>query len=473
MKKNISKIKYIILLMFLMFLGYSKVEANFIYQSTCTYVSLSGNYTVQVNKSIYPSSGLHSYNGSFFDYFSMEVVQYSGVTKSGDISGLEKVNSYTIKDSISKYENGMPREKKFYDGSCSSYMVYKKMYDDTNDVVMFLSKLNGDVASGGLNQPEQDLYNDDQKYKFVYSQYKYMPSSLTCNYKNQENETKTLTVSFNRASSYNPESLYEVRFSGAGANASYFGSDTYSQETYVDRIIRYCPTFVHFSANENNAILTDDIVTEAIIGRNKIMGGSYEIKTYELNRTEEQLNALRNNLQADINKLDEITKKYEECVDSGASDCGKYLTEMQTQVDLIDKVCFAATNSVYVPKDVIDMCNNYLNTRSSLVGAGIIDVFRHGCSIISENLKDFINWILNLIKIAGPVVVLLFGSMDFAKAVMSSEADANKKAFDKFTKRLIMAAIILLIPTLIQFVFSYFDVFGFANGIEPSNIFCL
>lgn len=77
-----------------------------------------------------------------------------------------------------------------------------------------------------------------------------------------------------------------------------------------------------------------------------------------------------------------------------------------------------------------------------------------GCAVLSEPVKDKINWFLNLIKYGGTILVIVLGSVDFLKATVSDEDGASKKAFQKLTKRLIAAALLFLLPLLIQFLFT-------------------
>ena len=70
-----------------------------------------------------------------------------------------------------------------------------------------------------------------------------------------------------------------------------------------------------------------------------------------------------------------------------------------------------------------------------------------------------IAWILNIlswIKYIIPVVVILFGIIDFIKATGSEKDDAMKKAQANFVKRLIAAALIFLVPSIIEFILPKF-----------------
>lgn len=66
-----------------------------------------------------------------------------------------------------------------------------------------------------------------------------------------------------------------------------------------------------------------------------------------------------------------------------------------------------------------------------------------------------IAWIINIIKWIKyiiPVAVIVLGMLDFIKATGSDKDDEMKKAQGRFVKRLIAAALIFLVPLIIEFV---------------------
>lgn len=67
--------------------------------------------------------------------------------------------------------------------------------------------------------------------------------------------------------------------------------------------------------------------------------------------------------------------------------------------------------------------------------------------------------ILNYIKIAGPILVVLLSALDFIKAVASSEEDAFKKAQSRLVIRLVAALALFLVPTFVELLL------GLINGI--------
>lgn len=72
----------------------------------------------------------------------------------------------------------------------------------------------------------------------------------------------------------------------------------------------------------------------------------------------------------------------------------------------------------------------------------------------AEDLLDMIKSVITIVKIAIPLILIVTGTMDFAQAIFSSNEDGIKKAQSKFTKRVIMAVVIFLIPSVLKVLLS-------------------
>lgn len=66
-------------------------------------------------------------------------------------------------------------------------------------------------------------------------------------------------------------------------------------------------------------------------------------------------------------------------------------------------------------------------------------------------IKDF----FFLVQIIVPILLLIFGSLDFIKAVAAQNDDAMKKCQSSFVKRLIIAVVIFLMPAVLNLLFSF------------------
>ena len=84
--------------------------------------------------------------------------------------------------------------------------------------------------------------------------------------------------------------------------------------------------------------------------------------------------------------------------------------------------------------------------------------------------QRLISWGLNImkwIKYIVPVFVIIFGIFDFIKAIGADKEDEMKKSQKKFITRLIAAALIFIIPFILEFVL---DKFGFTEYIDGCGL---
>ena len=79
-------------------------------------------------------------------------------------------------------------------------------------------------------------------------------------------------------------------------------------------------------------------------------------------------------------------------------------------------------------------------------------------------LLDILKVLVGIVKIGVPAILLIMGSVDFAKAIFAQDEGAIKKAQGKFIRRLIIAVVIFLIPTFLKVLL------GIAHGIWPEVV---
>ena len=70
--------------------------------------------------------------------------------------------------------------------------------------------------------------------------------------------------------------------------------------------------------------------------------------------------------------------------------------------------------------------------------------------------------LLNYIKILGPTFAILFGSIDFVKAIITSDEESMKKTEVKFAKRIVAAMVLFFIPLFVEIVLGLFGITGTA-----------
>ena len=99
--------------------------------------------------------------------------------------------------------------------------------------------------------------------------------------------------------------------------------------------------------------------------------------------------------------------------------------------------------------------NNICSTYRSQVDT-IIKENEDKCGkIFNSDFNKFVNNVMALFYIAGPILLILFGSLDYAKATVSSERDAFKKANKNFAKRLAATILLFVAPAITNFIISF------------------
>lgn len=66
--------------------------------------------------------------------------------------------------------------------------------------------------------------------------------------------------------------------------------------------------------------------------------------------------------------------------------------------------------------------------------------------------------VLNYFRIIGPLAVIVLSGVDYVKAIINSDDDALKKTHSRLVKRLILAALLFLIPTVVDLLLKVFNI---------------
>lgn len=81
---------------------------------------------------------------------------------------------------------------------------------------------------------------------------------------------------------------------------------------------------------------------------------------------------------------------------------------------------------------------------------------------------SIIKTVLNIVRWAIPIILIVIGTFDMMKAVIASKEDEIKAAQKLLIKRVIYAVIIFLIPTIVYFVFN---IVSSTDGIDGTGNF--
>ena len=96
-----------------------------------------------------------------------------------------------------------------------------------------------------------------------------------------------------------------------------------------------------------------------------------------------------------------------------------------------------------------------------------LDFGKGVCGALTKDMMDFLQWVLDVIRIAGITLAVVLGIMDYVKATASSKDDNIAAANKNFSKRLLSVAILFLAPTIITFVLQLLNI-----GTTAANPSC-
>jgi hypothetical protein len=75
--------------------------------------------------------------------------------------------------------------------------------------------------------------------------------------------------------------------------------------------------------------------------------------------------------------------------------------------------------------------------------------------VIDQQLANITSTVILVIQVAVPVILIIFGMIDFAKAVMAQKEDDIKSGQKIFIKRLIAAALVFLVIIFVKLIIGW------------------
>ena len=96
-----------------------------------------------------------------------------------------------------------------------------------------------------------------------------------------------------------------------------------------------------------------------------------------------------------------------------------------------------------------------------------INAVDHNNEIVKTTFKcSDVSYLTNawlFIRIAAPFVIVLLGSVDFFKSMIAGDEKKMKESRGKFIKRLIAFGLLIVLPFVVQFIFSVMGTYGSEN----------
>ena len=155
-----------------------------------------------------------------------------------------------------------------------------------------------------------------------------------------------------------------------------------------------------------------------------------------------------------------------------AADANKFLTA-STQI----KNMAAWQASAYNANGTKRTSSEYYGTLSTSPRSNTMRVDSGGTSVnvtcdelFDSELKKLINDILKYPRYLVPALVIVYGTLDFFKAVIASKEDEMKKAQKTFIKRVIMAILVFLVPVFVNAIMYLANIVWEGLGYTSCNI---
>lgn len=185
-------------------------------------------------------------------------------------------------------------------------------------------------------------------------------------------------------------------------------------------------------------------------------------------------------------KLDDLVDNYN-CITYSSS-----LQGMKEAVSKSDsKSCDNNPEFNYIYQNLSQVCESYRSTAMYAKDDGD-KIVAKSCQKACTRLKDdvaimcnaepeggycgslgnkIVNWIFRIVRIvryAVPILLIILSVLDYIKALAADDENEMKKVNGRFVRRLIAAALIFIIPFILDFVLRIFDI----PGLNASNPFC-
>lgn len=89
----------------------------------------------------------------------------------------------------------------------------------------------------------------------------------------------------------------------------------------------------------------------------------------------------------------------------------------------------------------------------------------------STTIWGIVGWVMTIFKIVVPILLIIFGSLDFGKAVVAQKDDEIKKASKSLAMRAAAALIIFLLPSIITMLIGW--VLEVSNSTDVDYDVCI
>lgn len=104
----------------------------------------------------------------------------------------------------------------------------------------------------------------------------------------------------------------------------------------------------------------------------------------------------------------------------------------------------------------------------------VLEMVSCGGITIDAIIPALVHLAVLAIKVFIPIILIVLGMMDLAKAVMANEEKVMKEAQSRFIKRLLYAVLVFLVVAIVQTIFGFLGKADSSEGTTATScISCL
>lgn len=273
----------------------------------------------------------------------------------------------------------------------------------------------------------------------------------------------------------------------AGDGNIYLYVSLYPNETVYNNLKGACPKILNYRSTRELFGIWTDFQDWHMILYNDDLDKSSEAYKWWKNKIDDSVDeGIFIEESQKETKTDDLVDNYG-CVTYSSS-----LQEMEKAVAESDsKSCDNNPKFNYIYQELSQICESYRSTALYATDDGD-KIVAKSCQKACTRLKDdvagicnaapeggycgslgnkIVNWIFRIVRIvryAVPVLLIILSILDYIKALATDDENEMKKVTGRFVRRLIAAALIFIIPFILDFVLRIFNI----PGLNASNPFC-
>lgn len=162
-----------------------------------------------------------------------------------------------------------------------------------------------------------------------------------------------------------------------------------------------------------------------------------------------------------ISSIESSYQNFKACNEDDGECQGSNINLANQNILKVESFCSSVYKIAYYSDPCVKSCtmfNTQLAQLKSTYGIGLGDGGGTASCSLSERVVGWIFKIIKWIRYLVPILLILLSILDFIKAIASNSEDEMRKVGAKFVKRLIVAAIIFLLPLMLEFLLGIFNI---------------